>query len=255
MLVITPVHKNKYINNSINNFLRQNYIDKELLLILNGECLNYEKQIICNNISILKIDSDNISVIRNYGLDWAQNNNKNIFSCFDSDDFYNYNYLSEAYQKILEGYKLVGKLNYTAFHEKDEYKITGLIKDGMIHGPTITGYVTNQRYNELQGNLAEDIEYISRFKTNEIGYTSSKNWKYSVSSDSIQNRSLDRFLEGIKFHNSQSNNKNCKIYKNGLLYWKYGDGYDLEKLSKHTQLNIDELTNYHLNIFKNNGLM
>jgi hypothetical protein len=256
--IITPVHKIKYIDNSINNFLRQNYIDKELVLILNGECLGYNKTIICNNIHILKTDSNNISTIRNIGLDWSQKNNRKIFSCFDSDDFYGSNYLTEAYNKLIEGYKLVGKLNYTATYNDDEYKITGLIEDGIVHGPTITGYITSQRYNEQYYNLAEDIEYISKFGKNEIGYTSENNWKYSIHYDSIQHRSLDHFLEGIKFHNTQFKNINCKIYKNGILYWEYGNGYDLNKLSNHTQFDVGDMTKHHLNLFKmfkNNELM
>jgi hypothetical protein len=243
--VITPVHKNKYINNSIDNFLRQNYIDKELVLVFNGECLSYDVETVCNNIHVLKTKSNNISIIRNEALDWAQNNNRKIFSCFDSDDFYGSNYLTEAYNKLISGYKIVGKINYTAFSNEDEYKISGLVENGIIHGPTITGYVTNQRYNEDCNNLAEDIEYLSHFEKHEIGYTSQDNWKYSVQPDSIQNRSLNVFIESIKFNCTKTKNENCKIYKNNKLFWEYGDGYDLGVFSYHTNNDSLEILQRH----------
>src|SRR5574343_229090 len=90
--VITPIHKLEFLQNTIDNFERQSYQDKELLLIVNGELENYKN----DKYLIVTSNSKNIAYLRNLGLEWMSFNNSKIFAYFDSDDFYDFNYLDEA---------------------------------------------------------------------------------------------------------------------------------------------------------------
>lgn len=255
--IITPINNLKFLNNSIENFNRQKYQNKELLLIFNGDLLNHNLKKPNANIYIERIDSKNISKIRNVGLDWMKKNNRSVFSNFDSDDYYGENYLIEVCEKLSCNYKLVGKLNFKFSYNSDIYSVTGLVESGTIQGPTITGYLTSQRYNEDYGSLAEDIEYISHFDNCDIGYTSLENWVYNVHSDSIQKRNVIQFIETIKLVNTECKNTNCVIYKNGNVYWKYGDGYNLENLFNEHEIDIGKVIEHHktLSKFKTNGLV
>ncbi len=228
--VIIPVHKFEFIQNSIDNFERQNYANKQLVFVKNSELLDYN----IGSGTELSIDSKNIAEIRNIGLDWMNLNNLSIFAYMDSDDYYSDNYLSEAYNKLIDGYDIVGKLDYKFKFKDDLYEILGL-KDNMIHGPTMFGYLSNKRFDLRFHNLAEDIDFIQRHS--KIGHTSSDNFIYNVREDSIQKRSFVSFLESMKFSASSKKLENVTITKNNNVIWKYGDGFEIEKLLRGLNFN------------------
>ncbi len=221
--IISPIHKKQFLKNCIENFEKQTYKDKELLLIFNGELYDYK----LNQYHILRTKSSNIAEIRNLGLNWMQQHNRKIFSYFDADDYYGEGYLFEAMEKLTQGYELVGKMDYQFTDGNDVYLTVGLPQDSkktQIHGPTMTGYLSDKRFDLNFDSLAEDFDFIMHH--DKVGLTGPVNFIYNVRSDSIQKRSFKAHLEQIKVFNSHMKNVKCKIYKNGSLYWEYGDPFN-----------------------------
>lgn len=241
--VITPIHKYKFINLTLDNFYRQAYQNKELILILNGELSNYKLDTEYKNIITLYYkDELNIAKIRNIGLNWMGENNRNIFSFMDSDDYYYSEYLTEAINLLQQGYELVGKSNFKFKNKEDIYYTSGILNE-RIQGPTITGYLTDKRFNVQYKLIAEDLEFISQHSN--IGYSSIDNFIYNVREDSIQNRSFDMFIELMKMYNTLTSNISFELYKNDKLYWKFGDGFDTDKIFKSSS--IDEINEIYTN--------
>lgn len=93
--IITPTNKTIYQENIFNNFLRQNYQDKELIIVLNNNSLDldewnkYGQQL--ENLQIYKLDE---SVSQGECLNYAVNHSHGHFIAkFDDDDYYGPNYL------------------------------------------------------------------------------------------------------------------------------------------------------------------
>ena len=224
--VITPINDINYINNAIKNFEQQEYKYKELLLILNGDIVTKENLEIISKLGYLNCiynQETNMGKIRNVGLDWMKQNNKEIFSFFDSDDEYLPGYLVEAVQYLDQNKtKLIGKMNFRFKSGTDLYEMVGL--DGVnttIQGPTITGYLTKERFKPFV--TAEDIEFVQR---HEVEITSVDNFVYNVRDDSIQKRSLTKFLEFFKSYHTIFKNEKFKILKNSEIFWEYGMEHD-----------------------------
>lgn len=224
MLVVIPIHQEIFLKNSIKNFERQNYNDKELLFVFNGELLNYKSK-----YKSVCINTNNIAKIRNCGLNYARKHNYSVVSFFDSDDIYYENYLSEAMEKLNEGYQMVGKINWRFVKDADFsniYEASGYTESGLIHGPTMTLNVSDINFDEQFHSLAEDIDFIKKHKN--IGYTSVNNWVYNARGDSIQSRNFSVLLEQIKMYATLSKSINVKIKCNDEIIWRYGEGFDPE---------------------------
>lgn len=91
------------MNTLFNNFNRQKYKDKELIVILNNKNLKLNDYLTkakqYGNISIYSLQ-DHISLghCLNFGIGLA---NHNYIAKFDDDDYYSPNYLSEGMQTML----------------------------------------------------------------------------------------------------------------------------------------------------------
>lgn len=236
--VIIPIHSYKFINNSLSNFLSQNYPDKELLLILNGE-IKENLHLKSKYIYQKHINSNNIAQIRNAGLEWMDKNNRKIFSFFDSDDTYLPNYLTEAFCKLEQGYELVGKTDIQFEFENSKYRIEGSLDNKQINGPTMTGYLSEKLFDLKFYSMSEDIDFVCRH--NKIGVTSSDNFIYNVRENSIQNRTFKCFITNLKHYNTLNNNTRFRIYKNEELYWKFGDEYDPMDIFKPSTTNPEDI--------------
>lgn len=103
--IINVTRRLNYINNILNNFLRQNIENKELIIVINNNSINmndYKKLTVnYHNIHIYKLD-ENITL--GSCLNFATTKCKyNIISKFDDDDYYGPFYLRE----ILKTFNMV----------------------------------------------------------------------------------------------------------------------------------------------------
>ncbi|SDY45264.1 Glycosyl transferase family 2 [Proteiniborus ethanoligenes] len=119
--VITCTHMYCYMNNIINNFLRQNYKKKELIIILNNNSLNLKewklKVKAYKNIKIFKIDEKiTVGSCMNFAV---KKSKYNFIANFDHDDYYGQNYLND-FMKVVKNVDagLFGKKTQFVFFEK-----------------------------------------------------------------------------------------------------------------------------------------
>lgn len=109
------------MNNIINNFLRQNYKKKELIIILNNNSLNLKewklKVKAYKNIKIFKIDEKiTVGSCMNFAV---KKSKYNFIANFDHDDYYGQNYLND-FMKVVKNVDagLFGKKTQFVFFEK-----------------------------------------------------------------------------------------------------------------------------------------
>ena len=96
--IITVTNRDYCIENMINNFLRQEFNDKELIIVINNDKINIEyiykyinKEL---NIFVYKLpEKTALGTCLNFGVNKS---NYNIIAKFDDDDYYGPYYLDEA---------------------------------------------------------------------------------------------------------------------------------------------------------------
>lgn len=102
--VITSTNREYNLNNVLNNFLRQNYNPKELIILLNYDNPKSEliNQIISqhSNVSIYSLGSSpSLGRCLNFGISKAR---YNYISKFDDDDYYGPKYLNSSLNSLIQ---------------------------------------------------------------------------------------------------------------------------------------------------------
>ncbi|MTI66468.1 MAG: glycosyltransferase family 2 protein [Firmicutes bacterium] len=118
--VITVTNKEKYFENIINNYLRQDHKSKELIIIINKDNISLENWINKtkkhDTIKIFKInEKKSLGFCLNYGVKKAK---FSIISKFDDDDYYGKKYLTQVINTFnYTGADIVGKGKYYIYFE------------------------------------------------------------------------------------------------------------------------------------------
>lgn len=143
--IITSTNKPEYMDNIFNNYQRQDYKNKELIIILNNNNMDIsiwkETANKYENIRVFQIDEKkDLSDCINFGVSQSSSE---LIAKFDDDDYYGPSYLKEAVEAIISTKAgVVGKSKYYAYFEYVER--IGMRKSGVenkytnyIHGPTL----------------------------------------------------------------------------------------------------------------------
>lgn len=121
--IITVTNRDYCIENMINNFLRQEFNDKELIIVINNDKINIDdiykyinKEL---NIFVYKLpEKTALGTCLNFGVNKS---NYNIIAKFDDDDYYGPYYLYEANKAFLrEGCYVLGKQK--TYYYLEQYK-------------------------------------------------------------------------------------------------------------------------------------
>lgn len=122
--VILCTIRPEFKKNIFNNFFKQDFTDKELIIILNNDKMNLEdwktetKEY--KNVHVYKLsEKTTLGECLNFGI---SKSSFNIIAKFDDDDFYSEVYLAEAYQAMVSNKAdIVGKctsyIYFEAFQE------------------------------------------------------------------------------------------------------------------------------------------
>lgn len=102
--VVTPTIRSKYLNQVFENFLSQNYKNKELIIILNKDDMAVEdwesKAKRYGNIRVYRLkEGTSLGECRNFGAEVAK---YDIIAHFDDDDYYAPTYLTNALKLFKE---------------------------------------------------------------------------------------------------------------------------------------------------------
>ncbi|MGL5314592.1 MAG: glycosyltransferase [Peptostreptococcaceae bacterium] len=129
--IITITNRIYCIENMINNFLRQNFDTKELIIVINNDSINIEDISTfiedTSNITIYKLsESISLGTCLNYAIERSK---YNYIAKFDDDDYYGPNYLNEVHDAFNNfNCQIVGK--YKTYYYLEKYKKLILKKDG-----------------------------------------------------------------------------------------------------------------------------
>jgi len=211
--VVTVTNKNnpRIINNIFQNYKRQIYRDKELILIINSDIdiepykiKAHEMEI--NNYNIYKLQSFiTLGECFNHSI---RNMNGTFWAKMDDDDYYGDKYLIEAhYNLITKGADLIGKKSIHLYNEdtKTMYDLNQSKNKfvSFVRGPTFfcrkslfSKYPNNLMFDHL--NHGEDTHFLTKLLKyhKKIYATSEKNFIYirkkSLHQTSIT--SLEKYL-------------------------------------------------------------
>lgn len=112
LTIITPTNKSKYMDDILLNFLRQDYPNKELIIILNDDSMDietYQKKINkIDNIYLFKLPGTaTLGACKNYGIKHAHGD---YIVMFDDDDYFGEYFLTKAYNALVaSNADIVGK--------------------------------------------------------------------------------------------------------------------------------------------------
>jgi hypothetical protein len=135
--IIVPFSKPEFKNNTIENFKRQIYKDKKLIIIENGDGVDSFR----DSEYIILSSGKHQSLAKNEGIDWIKKNGGGWWTVFDSDDYYGPNYLEEISQNLNKS-EVIGKHDRFIKTENDKLVLTYNLCENnyssSIQGPTIT---------------------------------------------------------------------------------------------------------------------
>lgn len=217
--VICSTNKVGMIPNILENFISQDYIEKELIITI-----NYDSVIVPytlpNNVYIYHLGSKySLGKCLNYAI---EHSNYPIIAKFDDDDYYGPKYLSDTVKPLqLENVGIVGKAcTFVYFTEKQLIGIRNLSKENKyvdrVTGSTLVfkrKLITKISFHDI--NLGEDIEFCNDclnmgykiFSTNRNHYVYIRNRKdkhtWKMNNDYILKRctnvsKIDNFKKYIK---------------------------------------------------------
>ncbi|MDP4084397.1 MAG: glycosyltransferase family A protein [Bacillota bacterium] len=169
--VVTCSFREEMIENIVQNFLRQEYEPKELIIVLNRltDKEPWESQLAgIPTIRVFQLESGTLGECLNLGADMAK---YTIIAKFDDDDFYSSTYLSNSIHLFTTTKaNVIGKSTIFVYFKRN--KTLSLFRLGMENQ-----YVTNIKKNALAGgtlmfkkeilktvqfapiNLGEDIQF------------------------------------------------------------------------------------------------
>ncbi|MEG1141938.1 MAG: glycosyltransferase, partial [Clostridia bacterium] len=216
--VITPTIRSNCQNRIIDNFINQEFDNKELIIIINnddmqGEIL-YEYANRYNNIKIFKISqSETLGKCLNFAI---RQSTYNIIARFDDDDYYGKYYLKEAYDTFKNNdCDIIGK-NKTYYYLEESKEL--LLRQNAIE---------NDYWKWIAGaTFCFKKEILEKIQFQEISRSEDTNFLKDAIENDLKIYSTSRY--------------NYIVYRNGNVdahTWKIGDDY-FEDISEKVKVNI-----------------
>ncbi|WP_051531087.1 glycosyltransferase [Clostridiisalibacter paucivorans] len=185
--VITCTNRPALITNILENFNRQSINDKELIIVINKDNVDFEnisaKFISSSNIKIFHKSSDtSLGKCLNFAI---ENSIYDIIAKFDDDDFYAPNYLIDTINTMKEKkVKVIGKANiYIYFKDKEILAIKNISKENRfvyrVDGSTLV--IDKSIFDKIKFrdiNLGEDKEFCKDCHRNNIKIYSHNRFNY-----------------------------------------------------------------------------
>lgn len=185
--VITCTNRINFIDNILNNYLSQEFKNKELIIIINNDEINLdyylEKTKQYKDILIYKLQQNiTLGECLNYAV---KKSNYNIISKFDDDDYYSPNYLHSSIDMFNNtNADIIGKSSvYVYFMKKNLLAFKNNKKENIyvnrVEGSTlnIKKYVFNKVWFQ-EKNLGEDITFCNDCIKNGFKIYSSDKFNY-----------------------------------------------------------------------------
>lgn len=166
--IITCTNRKNYMANIFYNFQRQNFINKELIIILNSNKLNLamwkEKVKEYDNIRVFQLDEKvSLGECLNFAIGISRHN---LIAKFDDDDYYGSNYLNQAVSTIKKtNAHVVGKsTSYVYFENSQTLAVRNPGRENRfiyrVEGPTLVFKKEIFKHIKFSDkNLGEDVKF------------------------------------------------------------------------------------------------
>jgi cellulose synthase/poly-beta-1,6-N-acetylglucosamine synthase-like glycosyltransferase len=210
--IITCTIRDNCLENVFNNFMRQSWKEKEMIIILNNDDMDSKKWFKeaskHDNVFVYRVEQEaTLGDCLNFGIEKAK---YNYLAKFDDDDYYGPSYLSQAIQALQSSDEIgiVGKNSYYIYFKEDIQLFEPLF-DGNEFVDHVAGATLVfkreawKRAKFRKRNRAEDYFFIHDVL----------NAGYKVYSTNKKNFAMVRINE--KYHTWQQSNEELK--QNGKL--------------------------------------
>lgn len=187
---IVSTNRQRFIDNVLDNYLRQNYEHKELIIVLHKNDMNIELWVEKTknnpNINIYHIDeNETLGACLNFAISKAR---YDTISKMDDDDYYGENYLLDLMNAFLyTEADIVGKHAYYAYFEKSKafalkFKDYENCYANLIAGPTITfkKYVFSKVQFSTDRESGSDTQFLIDCKQHGFKIYSSDRFNFCV---------------------------------------------------------------------------
>ena len=202
--VIVPLSRPNMLDNVLNNFDRQQYKNKSLVIVQNGPGLcACQRRGIQPNV-LIDISEAHQSLAKNVALEYLREHGESYFATFDDDDYYGPNYLGQIADGFNRGFEIVGKSSiFLRFADERMFFLeqAGELREvRSINGPTISGVITKDTplfrplmwgedndWLEMQLQLGARIWSTSKFGFCWMRYGEEHRHTYQATDKSLEN--------------------------------------------------------------------
>ncbi|MBV7504077.1 glycosyltransferase [Bacillus sp. sid0103] len=192
--VVTSTIRESMLERVIENFMRQNLQEKELIIILNKNDLKLES-LAWPNIKVFRLDEEKtLGECLNFGVMQAS---YGVIAKFDDDDYYSPSYLDNALRLLKEtGAEVIGKAGIFVYFKKD--KLLTVFRPRMN-----SFFLKNKRVFLAGGSLVFNKEVLEKVQFKALNSGEDVQFqkdcldrKISLYSGSVHDYVLIRYLEG-----------------------------------------------------------
>jgi len=172
--VITAFSRPQFLDNLIDNFERQSYSDKKLIIIENGDAIGTCKS---NRFSpdVLLSSDNHQSFAKNAGIEYIRKHGGGWWSTFDDDDYYGPGYLTKV-SECFDKADIIGQSNIFVRSIGQRLRLMQHVtqhegySDG-VHGSTISARAEDCPLFRDTGPFGEDWDFINRYRGAKIWST------------------------------------------------------------------------------------
>jgi hypothetical protein len=206
--VVVPFSRPKYLTNVIQNFSQQNFHNKKLVIVENGDAIGC-----CNKFEFipdLLLSSDSHqSYAKNKALEYLKEKKAEYWVTFDDDDWYGPNYLSEIVE-YSDKAEMVGKSNVFVKTLNDKIRLFGgyeeMCYSNRLVGPTISAWVSDSIFFKNNGKWAEDSLFVGEMVNKGARIWNTSKWDFIQQRNKGQNHTwviTDEQMVQTWYHSSQ----------------------------------------------------
>lgn len=162
--VIVPLSRPAMLPNVIENFVRQRYQNKSLVIVQNGPGLGTCQRYGFQPDALIDISTTHQSHAKNAALEYLLDKGESYFATFDDDDYYGEAYLDSIADGLKRGYDVVGKASI--FIRFEDNRMVFVPQEGSccevncINGPTISGVLSKAMPMFKEMIWGEDIDWV-----------------------------------------------------------------------------------------------
>jgi hypothetical protein len=164
--MISGLHDPRWVNNILENYVRQNYRFKRLLIIENGNGIGTcEHLILPKNVYILRSEIG-CSQYMNAGIEWLREYSwRDWWAKCDSDDYYGPNYLDQINEAAKTNADYAGRNSiYVRTTDNHLWYLSGN-STHIFHGPTLAAKVATTHLFPLVKTWGEDLLLCKNMKS------------------------------------------------------------------------------------------